>query len=547
MNKSCRRCAQPFKITPKDLTFYEKVKVPVPALCADCRQQIRLLWRNERVLYNRTCDLTGEKMISFYAADSPYKVYAPKVWWSDRWDPLQYGRKYDFNRPFFEQFNDLLRETPHMGIMISDKNENSDYCPYSVGFKNSYMCVSGVYSESLYYCFWTHDSAYCMDCYACHRCELCYECIASTNLYNCIFCKDCENSSDMIFCEDCRNCKNCIGCFGLRNKEYYLFNQKASKEEFEKTKKELLSSGAKLKKIKAKFKRHILQFPHSAVHMTNTENCTGDYLKNCRNAHNCYHSENLEDCAYLWNIPTTGAKDCADTNYSPGSELVYNGMSAVNAYNSMNIAYGWDVKDTAYSFQTFYSESCFGCVGLKHKKYCILNKQYSEKEYKELMPKTIEHMRKTGEWGSYFPASLSPFAYNETIAQEFFPLTEKEAVTKKYVWKQPDKKEYQQQTYDIPDSIDDVQDSINNEILACSSCKKNYKIISRELKFYKNFHLPIPTKCPDCRHNERVKRLNPHKLWDRKCDKCGTAIKTTYATDRPEKVYCEKCYLKEVY
>jgi len=35
-------------------------------------------------------------------------------------------------------------------------------------------------------------------------------------------------------------------------------------------------------------------------------------------------------------------------------------------------------------------------------------------------------MRSTGEWGEFFPHELSPFGYNETVAQEYFPLTEEE-------------------------------------------------------------------------------------------------------------------------
>ena len=33
----------------------------------------------------------------------------------------------------------------------------------------------------------------------------------------------------------------------------------------------------------------------------------------------------------------------------------------------------------------------------------------------------------------------------------------------------------------------------------------------------------------------------------RKCDKCSKDMKTTYAPKRPEIVYCEECYLNEVY
>jgi hypothetical protein len=35
-------------------------------------------------------------------------------------------------------------------------------------------------------------------------------------------------------------------------------------------------------------------------------------------------------------------------------------------------------------------------------------------------------MRSTGEWGEFFPHELSPFGYDETVAQEYFPMTEEE-------------------------------------------------------------------------------------------------------------------------
>jgi len=38
------------------------------------------------------------------------------------------------------------------------------------------------------------------------------------------------------------------------------------------------------------------------------------------------------------------------------------------------------------------------------------------------VPKIIEHMQKMGEWGEFFPSSLSPFGYNETVAEEYYPI-----------------------------------------------------------------------------------------------------------------------------
>jgi CxxC-x17-CxxC domain-containing protein len=77
--------------------------------------------------------------------------------------------------------------------------------------------------------------------------------------------------------------------------------------------------------------------------------------------------------------------------------------------------------------------------------------------------------------------------------------------------------------------------------------KLQIRIIKQELEFYRKHNLPVPKKHPDVRHSERMKLRNPRKLFDRKCSKCGKDIKTTYAPDRPENVYCEECYEKEVY
>lgn len=35
-------------------------------------------------------------------------------------------------------------------------------------------------------------------------------------------------------------------------------------------------------------------------------------------------------------------------------------------------------------------------------------------------------MISAGEWGEFFPHEHSPFGYNETVANEYFPMTESE-------------------------------------------------------------------------------------------------------------------------
>jgi hypothetical protein len=61
--------------------------------------------------------------------------------------------------------------------------------------------------------------------------------------------------------------------------------------------------------------------------------------------------------------------------------------------------------------------------------------------------------------------------------------------------------------------------------------------------------IPIPRRCFYCRHDSRINRRNPYKLWHRKCMKegCDNEFETSYDPERPEIVYCEKCYQAEVY
>ncbi|MDP3683664.1 MAG: hypothetical protein Q8S01_06990, partial [Ignavibacteria bacterium] len=225
------------------------------------------------------------------------------------------------------------------------------------------------------------------------------------------------------------------------------------------------------------------------------------------------------------------------------------------------------ISDIEYSMECFDSSYLFACVGLKNKSYCILNKQYTKEEYEELVPKIIKHMNdmpyidakgRIYQYGEFFPPELSPFCYNETIAQEYFPLTKEEALEQGYKWKDTEERNYtiDIKNEDIPNDIKEVDDSIINKVIECEhkgtcneQCTEAFKIIPDELSFYQRMNLPIPHLCPNCRHYNRLKQRNPLKLWHRKCMKenCSNEFETSYAPDRPEIVYCEKCYNQEVY
>jgi hypothetical protein len=206
-------------------------------------------------------------------------------------------------------------------------------------------------------------------------------------------------------------------------------------------------------------------------------------------------------------------------------------------------------SDLIYCDSCIGCKNCFGCVGLQHQSYCILNTQYTKEEYEKFVPQIIAAMRNDGIWGEFFPIEKSPFAYNETVAQDYFPLTKGVALEQGLSWQEHDEKadQYMGPDYEIPDDIHNVSDDITKQILRCEVLGKPFKIIPQELKFYKKMGIPIPRKSPDQRHLERLALRSPRKLWSRQCIKCKIAIQTSYAPDRPEQIYCEKCYQKTIY
>lgn len=503
--------------------------------------------RNEWKLYPRKCDATGESILSAYSDEVPFPVYKNSVWWGDTWEATKYGRDFDFSRPFFEQFNELMQVVPREGTSIFN-SINCDYNSHVRESKNCYLNSLAARSEDVLYSYWMVNTKDALDCMLTNDSTLCYECSFVNNCYNCVMLEESNNCSDSYFSFQLRGCKNCLFCTNLNNKNYYIFNKACSKEEFEEAKAKILNGSWKsLQEAREKYKEIKQNAVHRATHGVNCENCSGDHIYNSKNSENCYDSFNCEDC-----IDTISGGDGRnlDSCYSagwPACELVYFSSVSRGCQNIAFCSYMWFSNNMRYCDSCVSSEDCFGCTGLRRKKYCVLNKEYSKEDYASLLAKIKEHMQKIGEWGEFFPNSLSPFAYNESAAQDFYPIEKDEAIKQGWRWKEIDAKEYKPATLkELPDNIKDVPESITNEILACESTGKNYKITKQELAFYKKMGLPLPRNCPEFRHKVRSESRNPFKLWERKCAKTGKTILTSYSPDRPEIIYSEEAFLEEM-
>jgi len=591
-SRTCQNCGKDFEVTEEDLGFYEKMKVPPPTFCHLCRAQRRFAFRNERVLYKRKSDFTGEEIFSMFSPESGIKIYEREIWMSDKWDPMKYGQDYDFSKQFFVQLFELLKKVPLKSLAIVN-GVNSPFTFNITDPKNCYLVFNASYDEDCMYCHGIDYSKWCIDCSHVSECENCYQGFWLTGCATTLFSSQCENSFNMMFSKNCSGCQDCFGCVNLRKKSYCIFNEQYSREEYlEKIKSFNLGSYESLQKIKKEVYDFWAKFPNKYLQGLQNTNVSGNYIDHSKDIHNSFiirEGQNLHYCQYVQE--GTSTKDCWDYSiWGDNNQLLYECHSCGLGTQNMKFCLlcQENVHDLEYSlFCIGGSENLFACVGLRNKQYCIFNKQYTKDEYEILVAKIKKHMDempytdKKGrvyKYGEYFPTELSPFAYNTTMAQEYFPLSKDQTEKEGYGWEDTAERNYKIDfgVGSLSDDIKEVKDDVIGKVIACEHagkcnqlCTHAFKIIEDELNFYRKMNLPLPRLCPNCRTFERLKQRTNIPLSRRKCqcageksdngsysntashfhdkDHCPNEFETSYSIERSEMLYCEECYQKEVY
>jgi hypothetical protein len=372
----------------------------------------------------------------------------------------------------------------------------------------------------------------------------------------------------------------------LRNKQYCIFNEQYDKETYLKKVAELnLSSYGSLLRVLERANKLAAKHPVKFMRGAFNSNSTGDELYHSKNTRNAFASTDLEDCAYI--LTGQRAKDCEDCYVAvEKAERAYDCIGAAGCQNIIANHLGWFNFDSTYTDCCENSHNLFMCVGLRKKQYCILNKQYTKEEYEALIPRLKKHMDdmpyidikgRIYKYSEFFPGELSPYAYNETIAQEYFPLTKEDATTNNYGWANEVEKSYvvTMPADSISDDIRTVGDDIKSAVIGCEhegtcaeKCTKAFKLTPQEFQFYKQYNLPLPRFCPNCRHYQRISGRNSITLSHRTCQcagkssqngiyqnqvvhyhedaPCANEFETPNASHRADIVYCEQCYQSEV-
>jgi hypothetical protein len=482
---------------------------------------------------------------------------------------------------------------PRIGNLKQGNIVESDYTNRVSDLKNCYLIYGSNMNEDCRYGSWFNDAKGCVDGYNVQKSEQCYECLDCFGCYNLAFAQECVSCSNSKFLLNCRNCESCFGCANLRNKSYCIWNKQYTKEEYQKalaafdTGNSLVMEG-----FTSRFAGLALRQPVPSIVSHHSTDVVGNWIEDSKNAKVAFNCRNTEDVKYVFSL--LEAKDSMDhCHWGRGTEQVYESINVGRQCARIFMCTEcWDGNtNLRYCMNCHNSSELFGCIGLRNKQYCILNKQHSKEEYERLVPKIIEQMQsmpyrdgrgREYRYGEFFPPELSPFAYNETIAQEFFPVSKEQVSVQGYAWKEPEVKQYVPTctAEGLPLHIRDAQDALTKEIIQCAhegncneQCTTAFRILPADLEMYRRMNVALPRLCPNCRHFGRLKKRNVMRLRSGRCrcvgvksvsqegtgfeyrnvgqhfhgaSPCPNEFQTTYPEGTAAIIYCEQCYQAEV-
>ncbi len=556
----CPLSGEDFPIFQSDKKFYEKISpvynwvkkiIPFPTLAPTERERRKLTRRNIRKLYKRTCSSTWLPIISMYAPESPYKhIWSNKAWWSDNRNPCEYGKEFNKDISALKQFYELLREIPQLWI-INDDGVHSENCAYCCDFsysKDSYLVTWSWRTELCMYADNVNDAKWVIDSHSTNNSENAYECIACDKVFTCFYLTNSFNCAQCWYGFDLQWCTNCIWCVGLRNKQYQILNKQFTKEEFEKQLKKIQEQWRVW--LKNAYQKLLEQSVHKSMYNLDTQDCIWDNLVKGKNMIFCNDVWRGKDCKrfFAWDTPIY----CQDIIQSGQCELCYESITPDDSFWCAFTLRCWKCTRVFYSDNCHGCTDCFLCSWLKNMSYCILNKQYTKAEYEDLVPQIIDHMEEAWEWWEFFHPEYSPFAYNWSVAQEYYPMTKEWALKSGYSWRD---KEYPINIPEgiesiganiIPSGINQVSDDILKKAIICEISGKPFRILKEELSFYRKHGLAIPKKHPEIRHQERLAQRPGRKMYVRTCDRNWERMLSTFPQNASFPVYSEKEYLKEI-
>ena len=587
--RTCKWTREEFPVFEEEKEILEKVSyhfpISVSELSPDSRIRALLMWRNERNFYKRKCSATGKDIMSIFPTNYPSPVYHFKEYDSDRWNPHEYGIEYNDDKSLLIQIERFFNTVPKRNLNLTGETmENCDYCNYGFYSKNCYMCQVALMSEQCFYSNSPYESKYNFDCYFNEKCEISYESTYCINSYKTFYCDFVENSNECYFCTNLNNSEYCIWCVWISDRKYCVFNKQVSEAEFYNTLEKIFYSYESLESFKREYQKFKEDFSKLSVKNIGAEHAIWNTIRFAKNITSSYGVIDAEDVFHSWIIGLNSNNILSSTHGWSNSSNIYQNVwfseSIQSAFNSF-----WTGKNCFYTYDCRHCEDCLFCIWLISKKYCIFNIQYSEDEYKDISRKVIDGAKDEWFWWNFLSPYVSLFPYNDTIANDFYPVEEvryldqnkqvlkieqkdKKGTGIVYVldptseiseafldlwgeekisitWRTKDTQSTTAQTMnsilarDMPE-ISDIDDSTENLVVSCEQSGKIFRIIKEELAFYKQYNIPLPRKHPEIRYKYRFESTPKNTFFLRKCIECWSSVLSVWERD---KIICENCSL----
>jgi hypothetical protein len=548
-------CQNEFEIEEADINFLKLFKVPPPNYCPTCRRIRRFTNMGWNQLFKRKCDVPGhsESIISIFSDECRFPVYDYKYFISDEFDPFSFNKEYIKNESPLKQLLELRKIAPVPSFLNKNPSDiNSDYSNGGRDLKNGYYVMACYHVEDAWYSLMINKSKNIMDSYNIWDSEFTYHGVDSDHLYKSYFIYFSENCTNSMFLFDCRNCTDCFGCVNLRNAKYCIYNQQYSREEYDNFIKENYPFSRNfIKESREKFWQLVKKMPINATRNISSSNILGVKIENSRNLFDVTDAKESENIRH--SDGALGHHDSMDLLYSGGhSSFLY--MDTNIGSQSSRVKFSISSKfcrDCEFVFNSKNLSNCFMCFGLQDKSYCVLNKQYNEEEYWKLVDEIKTEMLKRGEYGDGPGLEFSTQAYNFSIGQELYPLTDEQIVNLGgYVAKEPETNVGSMEVIeakDLPLTIEEVGGDILNEAIKCEISGRPFRIVESELNFLKRVGLPLPTIHPSIRMRERWLISPVGKKFFTACDKCKKEMWSLFDPKDGFLLYCESCFKQEVY
>lgn len=342
--KVCRHCQSSFGITDKDLEFYEKVSpsfrdkrysIPTPTLCPYCRDQRRLSFLNQLKLYKNTCLKCHKDIVSRFSPASGIKNYCNACWSAEDWNQLEYGQDVDLSRSFFEQIGFLVRNTSFQNLIGSATNieNNAVYTNHTSEIHDSYFVFEANTINNSFYSFAVKNSDSLTDCSFIGNSEHLYECVDSYDMFNSFYSSKSYGCKYSYFLNSCYNCSYCIGCVNLHNKDYHIFNEPVTKEQYEALAASL-GNHAQLCAWKKKYEEFLKGQIMKSSNLVGTENCSGNNIVSSRNCTHSFDVLGCQDCKYANNV--NYSEDLFDiSSYGEKSNRMFESVSVGRYSNNI--------------------------------------------------------------------------------------------------------------------------------------------------------------------------------------------------------------------